>query len=140
MVQNPHGLLTDLKYARVKIHLNLGHLLASPQRDQNGRRVLILNARKFLVGYIHCCPSHTDLLIWILFFVGGWDNSVCSLEDAFRAFVYCFQRAIAEEETQTNGIVLILDFKDFTLRQIAQITPSFIRKIAALIQVERTST
>lgn len=50
MVQNHPGLLTDLKYARVKKHLNLGHLLASPQRDQNGRRVLILNARKFLVN------------------------------------------------------------------------------------------
>ena len=45
MVINYPELLTDLIPTRVHVHLDLGHLLASPQRDQNGRRVLILNAR-----------------------------------------------------------------------------------------------
>ena len=52
MVKNYPELLTDLRHERMKPTLDLGHLLASPQREQNGRRVLILNARNFLNLFI----------------------------------------------------------------------------------------
>ena len=67
--------------------------------------------------------------------VGQWDIRVCNLDDAFRLFVYCLQRAIAEMETQINGVVLIMDFKDFTLHQAKHVTLAFLKKFASLIQV-----
>ena len=67
--------------------------------------------------------------------VGQWDIRVCNLDDALRLFVYCLQRAIAEIETQINGVVLIMDFKDFTLHQAKHVTLAFLKKFASLIQV-----
>jgi hypothetical protein len=47
VMKNYPELFTDLRGERVKHVLDLGHLLASPIRDQNGSRVFIINARKF---------------------------------------------------------------------------------------------
>lgn len=45
------------------------------------------------------------------------------------------QRIITCPENQTRGIVLILDFKDFSLNQVKQFTPAFLKKLADLVQV-----
>jgi retinaldehyde-binding protein 1 len=47
MMKNYPELFTDLRPGRVKHVFDLGHLLASPLRDQNGCRVFIINARNF---------------------------------------------------------------------------------------------
>lgn len=48
-MKNYPELFTDLRIERVKHVLDLGHLLASPIRDQNGSRVFIINARNFII-------------------------------------------------------------------------------------------
>lgn len=45
MMKNYPELLTDLRLERVKHVLDSGHFMASPVRDQDGHRVLILNTR-----------------------------------------------------------------------------------------------
>ncbi|XP_046644517.1 alpha-tocopherol transfer protein-like [Daphnia pulicaria] len=109
VMKNYPELFTDLRGERVKHVLDLGHLLASPIRDQNGSRVFIINAR-------------------------NWDIRRCSLEDVYSAVVFCFQRMVSEMETQSKGVVGIMDFQDFALHQIRHFTPSFVKKVADLIQ------
>lgn len=74
-------------------------------------------------------------LSFLIFFQGDWDPRVCCLEDVFRTVVFCFQRMVSEIETQTNGIVVILDFKDFTLHKVKQFTPPLIKTMADTVQV-----
>ncbi|XP_046464254.1 alpha-tocopherol transfer protein-like [Daphnia pulex] len=109
MTKNYPELLTELRPARAKQVLDMGLVLASPQREQNGRRVFIVD-------------------------LSNWDPRICCLEDVFRTVVFCFQRMMSEIETQTNGIVVILDFKDFTLYKVKQFTPSLIKTIADTVQ------
>lgn len=101
--------LKNLHPLRVKHVLDKGHVLSSPYREQNGCRVLILNLR-------------------------NWDLTTCSLEDMIRCVVFCFQRLVCEVETQTNGIVAIIDVKDFTLHHVGQFTPNLVKKIADIVQ------
>ena len=52
------------------------------------------------------------------------------------AVVFCFQRLVSEIETQTNGIVAIVDVKDFALQHLRQFTPPLIKIIAEIVQVK----
>jgi hypothetical protein len=70
-----------------------------------------------------------------IYLLGNWDVRRCSLEDAYRAVVFCFQRMVSEIETQSKGVVLMLDFQDFALHQIRHFTPPFVKKVANLLQV-----
>lgn len=100
--------LAQLCPLRVK-HVLDSHFFASPHREQNGCRILLINLRK-------------------------WDLRICSLEDIFLALVFCFQRLVSELETQTNGIVLILDVKDLSLNHVRQFTPYWVKIIADIAQ------
>jgi retinaldehyde-binding protein 1 len=51
--------------------------------------------------------------------------------------VLCLQRIATENETQKNGIVAVVDFKNFGLHQVRHLTPPFLKKIADLIQVTK---
>lgn len=42
---------------------------------------------------------------------------------------------VSETETQTNGIVAIIDVKDFALQHLRQFTPPLIKVIAETVQV-----
>lgn len=64
-----------------------------------------------------------------------WESETCSLEEVFRGIVFCFQLMTSEEDTQRRGIVVIIDMKDFGLRQVRNVTPSFLKKLADLANV-----
>ena len=53
MTKNYPDFFTGLRPARVKQVLDLGYILVSPQREQNGRRVLIVNLSTY-IPWIHC--------------------------------------------------------------------------------------
>lgn len=71
---------------------------------------------------------------------GDWDFRAVTLDDFYRAFVLCFQMVVDEVENQSRGVVLVLDFKGFNLEQVKQFTPSFVKKLADLIQVIFSTT
>lgn len=55
MIKNYPELFTNLRVARLKHVFDRSHLLVPPKREQNGRRVLMLNARKtFSRNHFQC--------------------------------------------------------------------------------------
>ncbi|XP_066903324.1 clavesin-1 [Halyomorpha halys] len=79
-------------------------------RDHKGRRVLIAN-----IG-------------------GAWDTKQISGDQIFRLFYLIHVGAMLEPETQIRGVVVILDFENLGMRQVAQLTPSFSMRLLSFIQ------
>lgn len=75
----------------------------------------------------------------VKFFSEKWDLRSCSLEEIMIAVVFCFQRMVSEIETQSSGIVAIIDVKDFALQQLRQFTPPLIKRITDIVQVKLNS-
>ena len=84
---------------------------ALPSRDKKGRSVM--------VG-----------------FAGRWEPSEHSQEDALRAMILTLEHLIESEETQVNGIVLIADFRDFSLHQARCLRPWYFQLMTSLVQVK----
>ena len=53
MTKNYPDFFTGLRPARAKQVLDMDYILVSPQREQNGRRVLIVNLSTY-IPWIHC--------------------------------------------------------------------------------------
>ena len=68
-------------------------------------------------------------------FPGRWDPETHSLSDMLRAMVLQLENLIQSNETQIHGIVLIADFKDFSLYQARCIRPWYFQMLSALVQV-----
>jgi hypothetical protein len=134
MTKNYPDFFTGLRPARAKQVLDMDYILVSPQREQNGRRVLIINLSIFHGSTVSNVLS--ILQIFRFRFLGNWDTRICTLEDIFRTVVFCFQRMVSEIETQTNGIVVVLDFKNFTLHKVRQFTPPLIKTMVDTVQVK----
>jgi len=80
-----------------------------PQRDQHGRRVFVFKSAK-------------------------WDPVKCSLQDVFRANQICLEMITEEEETQINGVVFVVDFKNLKLSQVMHVTVTDVKQVLSLIQ------
>jgi len=81
----------------------------SPERDQHGRRIYIINS-------------------------GLWRDDISTLDDVFRCCVYDFQILAGELETQARGLVIIFDFKNFGMNKMRDLTPSRLKIVADLVQ------
>jgi len=81
----------------------------SPVRDQHGR-------------YVYIAP------------MGNWRDDLCSWEEVFRVFINDLHIAIADVETQMNGAISIIDFKNFGIRKMRGLTPLLLKKFADIIQ------
>ena len=60
---------------------------------------------------------------------------MCSWEEVFRVFINDLHIAIADVETQMNGAISIIDFKNFGIRKMRGLTPLLLKKFADIIQV-----
>lgn len=56
-------------------------------------------------------------------------------DNLFRLFYLIHLAAILEPETQVRGVVVVLDFENLGMRQIAALNPSFSMKLLTFIQV-----
>jgi len=81
----------------------------SPRRDQHGR-------------VIYLVP------------VGIWRDDLSTLEDILRVAIHDFQIMVSDIETQKNGLVAIIDFKNFGMAKMKDMTPVFLKKVAILLQ------
>jgi len=79
-------------------------------RDQDGRRILVAN-----IG-------------------GAWDTKNVSGDQIFRLFYLVHLAAMLEPETQVRGVVVILDFENLSMKQVAQLTPGFSLRLLSFIQ------
>ncbi|KAF5300286.1 hypothetical protein FQA39_LY11143 [Lamprigera yunnana] len=85
-------------------------LTVQPNRDQFGRRVLIIELGK------------------------KWKHKQCSLDDVFKGCVIFLEAAAIEPNTQVAGAVVIFDMDGLTLQQTWQFTPSFAKRIVDWLQ------
>jgi len=79
-------------------------------RDAKGRRVLVVN-----------CGSI-------------WDPSKVTTDQIFRMFYLIHEAALLEEETQINGVVVIMDYDGLGMKQVKSLTPTFSMKLLGFIQ------
>lgn len=80
------------------------------ERDQHGRRVLLVNAGSL------------------------WDTKRVSSEQLFRLFYLIHVAAQVEPETQIRGVVVIMDFDGLGMKQVGALTPSFSKRLLTFIQ------
>ena len=103
-------LFNDLTPSRVSHIWDNGLLGALESRDKHGRAVMVS-------------------------FPGAWDPETQPLEDVLRAMILQLEHLIENTTTQVTGIVLIADFKDFSLYQAKCIRPWFFQGMSSLVQV-----
>lgn len=85
-------------------------LTVSPQRDQYGRRVLILQLGK------------------------KWNTSSCTLVEVTRAILLVIEAAILEPKTQICGAILILDLEGLNFQHVIHFTPKYANIILDWLQ------
>jgi hypothetical protein len=85
-------------------------LTVLPNRDQFGRRILILELGK------------------------KWKHNKVSLDEVYKGCVLFLEIAMLEPETQVAGAVIIFDMDGLSLQQVWQFTPPFAKRIVDLIQ------
>lgn len=109
---NNPDLFRDVTASSVSHIWESGLLGALQTRDKNGRAVMTS-------------------------FPGRWDPETHQLEDILRAMVLQLEHLIKSTETQVTGIVLIADFRDFSLYQARCIRPWFFQMMSSLVQVSQ---
>ncbi|XP_031628252.1 alpha-tocopherol transfer protein-like isoform X2 [Contarinia nasturtii] len=85
-------------------------LVVFPNRDQLGRRILLLELGK------------------------RWKHKEVSLDEVFKGCVIFLEAATLEPETQVHGAVVIFDMNGLSLQQTWQFTPAFAKRIVDWLQ------
>ncbi|KAL3280640.1 hypothetical protein HHI36_003876 [Cryptolaemus montrouzieri] len=89
---------------------NADILTVLPNRDQLGRRILVIELGK------------------------RWDTSKVSLDEVFKGCVLFVELAMLEPESQICGAVVIFDMDGLSLSQTTKFTPSFAKRIVDFLQ------
>lgn len=84
-------------------------LLISPEPGENGRNVGVFN-------------------------IGAWSPHVCSLVDYTRAVFLLTASWLLEDFPTICGAVMIMDMKGLNIHHLTHITPSFLMKVAHILQ------
>ncbi|XP_043466272.1 alpha-tocopherol transfer protein-like isoform X2 [Leptopilina heterotoma] len=85
-------------------------LTVLPNRDQHGRRILIIELGK------------------------KWKHNKCSLDEVFKGCVLYLEAAMLEPTSQIAGAVVIFDMDGLSLQQTWQFTPPFAKRIVDWLQ------
>ena len=107
--ENP-GMFAGLSANGVRHIWEAGLLGGLQERDRQGRAVMVA-------------------------FPGRWDPEQHSLEDVLRALILQLEYLIQSNETQVTGIVLIVDFTDFSFYLARSVRPWYFQLMTALVQV-----
>lgn len=89
---------------------NQNILTVMPNRDQLGRRILLIELGK------------------------SWKHKECGLNEVFKGNVLFSEAALLEPETQVHGVVVIFDMNGLSLAQTMQFTPQFAKLIVDWLQ------
>ncbi|EFN77311.1 alpha-tocopherol transfer protein-like isoform X2 [Harpegnathos saltator] len=85
-------------------------LTVKPNRDQHGRRILIIELGK------------------------KWKHNKVSLDEVYKGCVLFLEAAMLEPTTQIAGAIVIFDMDGLSLQQTWQFTPPFAKRIVDLLQ------
>jgi hypothetical protein len=108
-VKHPN-MYDNLKPSREKNIFDHNILTVLPNRDQYGRRIVILELGK------------------------KWKHNKCSLDEVYKGSVLFLEAVILESTTQIAGVVVIFDMDGLSLQQAWQFTPPFAKRIVDLFQ------
>ncbi|XP_044009559.1 alpha-tocopherol transfer protein-like isoform X1 [Aphidius gifuensis] len=100
----------NLKPSNEKNIFEQNILTVLPNRDQHGRRILILELGK------------------------KWKHNKVSLDEVFKGAVLYLEAAMLEPITQIAGAVVILDMDGLSLQQTWQFTPPFAKRLVDWLQ------
>ncbi|XP_050580964.1 alpha-tocopherol transfer protein-like isoform X1 [Bombus affinis] len=100
----------NLKPSREKNIFEHNILTVLPNRDQCGRRILIIELGK------------------------KWKHNKCSLDEVFKGCVLYVEAAMLEPNTQIAGAVVVFDMDGLTLQQAWQFTPAIAKRIVDWLQ------
>ncbi|XP_050418583.1 alpha-tocopherol transfer protein-like isoform X1 [Patella vulgata] len=65
---------------------------------------------------------------------GKWDPSQCPLMDIFKLNYLTLSKLIEDEETQVNGVILMVELGEITWTHAKAISPLFAKRLSALLQ------
>ncbi|XP_012289204.1 alpha-tocopherol transfer protein-like isoform X2 [Orussus abietinus] len=99
-----------LKPSREKNIFEQNILTVLPNRDQHGRRILIIELGK------------------------KWKHNKCSLDEVFKGCVLYLEAAMLEPTSQIAGAIVIFDMDGLSLQQTWQFTPPFAKRIVDWLQ------
>lgn len=66
--------------------------------------------------------------------IGRWRDDLCSLEDVVRVCLHDLQISLCHISTQTAGGVCIIDFKNFGIRKMKDMTPAYLGVLINILQ------
>ncbi|XP_032817754.1 alpha-tocopherol transfer protein-like isoform X2 [Petromyzon marinus] len=99
----------DFRPSAVKNVLDSGFIRVVPQRDSQGRRIIIQSP-------------------------GKWNPSTTPIIENLRAMYMTLELLLQSEETQVNGIVLLGDYKGLGLAQVTNFSPYFVKRMTTVLQ------
>lgn len=105
-------------------------LTVQPNRDQLGRRILILELGSKSRDTT-CFKKYNFLFI----FSEKWKTSEVTLDEVFKGAVLFLELAMLEPETQVCGAVVVFDMDGLSLSQTTKFTPMFAKRIVDWLQV-----
>ncbi|XP_029035448.1 alpha-tocopherol transfer protein-like isoform X1 [Osmia bicornis bicornis] len=100
----------NLKPSREKNIFEQNILTVLPNRDQHGRRMLIIELGK------------------------KWKHNKCNLDEVFKGCVLYLEAAMLEPASQIAGAVVIFDMDGLSLQQTWQFNPPFAKRIVDWLQ------
>ncbi|XP_031771197.1 alpha-tocopherol transfer protein-like isoform X4 [Apis florea] len=100
----------NLKPSKEKNIFEQNILSVLPNRDQNGRRILVIELGK------------------------KWKHNKCNLDEVFKGCVLYVEAAMLEPATQIAGAIVVFDMDGLTLQQAWQFTPAFAKRIVDWLQ------
>lgn len=105
-------------------------LTVQPNRDQFGRRILIIE-----LGSKYLLTKLAQAKLIACGFLERWKHNKCSLDEVFKGCVLFVEIAMLEPATQVAGAVVIFDMDGLSLQQTWQFTPPFAKRIVDWLQV-----
>ncbi|KAK3602090.1 hypothetical protein CHS0354_029513 [Potamilus streckersoni] len=102
-------LFRNLRPSAVKHVLDAGITGVLPHRDRKGCRVIIIRP-------------------------GLWEPDSFSLDDIFRTNFLILSKLIEEEDTQVNGVTILLDLNGIGWKQVKNISPLYAKRMITLLQ------
>lgn len=100
----------NLKPSRERNIFEQNILTVLPNRDQHGRRILIIELGK------------------------KWKHNKCNLDEVFKGCVLYLEAAMLEPTTQIAGAIVIFDMDGLSFQQTLQFNPPFAKRIVDWLQ------
>lgn len=97
----------------IQLALRDGFPTILPQRDRKGRKLLVL-------------------------FASNWNPMSYSLETVYRALLLSLEKLMEDIQNQANGLVIIVDWTNFTYKQTGHLNPKILKIMIEGLQVSLT--